>query len=595
MLSSIKLKFVFVYFLLVFIAMSIVGMFIVQNLEEHQIENVTNNMIYLVETLIGTSSYIADDDWIENREGIQNTILSGLVDSTEALYVIYNEEVPIIIASSTKGYEEIVGKEALHQTFIDPTIVLDAFTGNIANSIVKELNGEAVNRHLAYPVYSNVGKIKGVVYMTSNLENVYDTVEDSKSILTNATVLALIITIFLGYLIATSITVPIRDVTKKAEKMAMGDFDQYVEVKSDDEIGQLASMFNYLTLELKKTIQEMDLERSKLNTIFQYMAEGVIAINIFGSIIHVNPIAMDILDIKEEDLRNGKTIDLKSLNLNNINYGDVSSLEGTELLSLESQVYKIKYAPYKNESEVIGGLIIVLQDITQEHKLDNMRKEFVANVSHELKTPITTIKSYTETLMENDVDKELEKNFLTVINSESDRMARLVRDLLQLSNIDYQKTTWSKSEISINNMINGILEKLEFSIKEKGHKFVVDIQENIPNLIGDNDGIEQVLLNIVSNAIKYTQEGGNIQLSAYNKENDIIIKVIDDGIGIPEKDQERIFERFYRVEKGRSREMGGTGLGLSIAHEIITAHNGSIKLESDFGKGTEITIILPIV
>lgn len=595
MLSSIKLKFVFVYFLLVFIAMSIVGMFIVQNLEEHQIENVTNNMIYLVETLIGTSSYIADDDWIENREGIQNTILSGLVDSAEALYVIYNEEVPIIIASSTKGYEEIVGKEALHQTFIDPTIVLDAFTGNIANSIVKELNGEAVNRHLAYPVYSNVGKIKGVVYMTSNLENVYDTVEDSKSILTNATVLALIITIFLGYLIATSITVPIRDVTKKAEKMAMGDFDQYVEVKSDDEIGQLASMFNYLTLELKKTIQEMDLERSKLNTIFQYMAEGVIAINIFGSIIHVNPIAMDILDIKEEDLRNGKTIDLKSLNLNNINYGDVSSLEGTELLSLESQVYKIKYAPYKNESEVIGGLIIVLQDITQEHKLDNMRKEFVANVSHELKTPITTIKSYTETLMENDVDKELEKNFLTVINSESDRMARLVRDLLQLSNIDYQKTTWSKSEISINNMINGILEKLEFSIKEKGHKFVVDIQENIPNLIGDNDGIEQVLLNIVSNAIKYTQEGGNIQLSAYNKENDIIIKVIDDGIGIPEKDQERIFERFYRVEKGRSREMGGTGLGLSIAHEIITAHNGSIKLESDFGKGTEITIILPIV
>lgn len=215
MLSSIKLKFVFVYFLLVFIAMSIVGMFIIDNLEEHQIENVTNNMVDLVETLIGTSSYIADDDWIENREGIQNTIASGLVDSTESLYVIYDGEVPIIIASSSKGYEEIVGKEALHQTFIDPTIVLDAFTGNKGESIVKELNDDTVNKHLAYPVYSNVGKIKGVIYMTSNLENVYETVEDSKSILTNATVLALIITIFLGYLIATSITIPIRDVTKK--------------------------------------------------------------------------------------------------------------------------------------------------------------------------------------------------------------------------------------------------------------------------------------------------------------------------------------------------------------------------------------------
>ncbi|MDD2446902.1 MAG: ATP-binding protein [Tissierellia bacterium] len=595
MLSSIKLKFVFVYFLLVFIAMSIVGMFIIDNLEEHQIENVTNNMVDLVETLIGTSSYIADDDWIENREGIQNTIASGLVDSTESLYVIYDGEVPIIIASSSKGYEEIVGKEALHQTFIDPTIVLDAFTGNKGESIVKELNDDTVNKHLAYPVYSNVGKIKGVIYMTSNLENVYETVEDSKSILTNATVLALIITIFLGYLIATSITIPIRDVTKKAEKMAMGDFDQYVDVKSDDEIGQLAGMFNHLTKKLKETIQEMDLERSKLNTIFQYMAEGVIAINIYGSIIHVNPIAMDILRINEEDLLNGKTIDLKSLNLNNINYGNVSSLEGTELLSLDTQVYKIKYAPYKNESEIIGGLIIVLQDITQEHKLDNMRKEFVANVSHELKTPITTIKSYTETLLENDIDKDLEKNFLTVINSESDRMARLVRDLLQLSNIDYKKTTWNKNEISINNMINGIIQKLEFSIKEKEHNVVLNIQESVPNLIGDNDGIEQVLLNVISNAIKYTENGGIIEVSAYNKENDIVIKVKDNGIGIPKKDLDRIFERFYRVEKGRSREMGGTGLGLSIAEEIIAAHNGTIELESDFGEGTEITVILPIV
>ena len=595
MLSSIKLKVVFVYFLLVFIAMSIVGMFIIDNLEEHQIENVTNNMVDLVETLIGTSSYIADDDWIENREGIQNTIASGLVDSTESLYVIYDGEVPIIIASSSKGYEEIVGKEALHQTFIDPTIVLDAFTGNKGESIVKELNDDTVNKHLAYPVYSNVGKIKGVIYMTSNLENVYETVEDSKSILTNATVLALIITIFLGYLIATSITIPIRDVTKKAEKMAMGDFDQYVDVKSDDEIGQLAGMFNHLTKKLKETIQEMDLERSKLNTIFQYMAEGVIAINIYGSIIHVNPIAMEILRINEEDLLNGKTIDLKSLNLNNINYGNVSSLEGTELLSLDTQVYKIKYAPYKNESEIIGGLIIVLQDITQEHKLDNMRKEFVANVSHELKTPITTIKSYTETLLENDIDKDLEKNFLTVINSESDRMARLVRDLLQLSNIDYKKTTWNKNEISINNMINGIIQKLEFSIKEKEHNVVLNIQESVPNLIGDNDGIEQVLLNVISNAIKYTENGGIIEVSAYNKENDIVIKVKDNGIGIPKKDLDRIFERFYRVEKGRSREMGGTGLGLSIAEEIIAAHNGTIELESDFGEGTEITVILPIV
>jgi two-component system sensor histidine kinase VicK len=377
--------------------------------------------------------------------------------------------------------------------------------------------------------------------------------------------------------------------------MAMGDFDQYVEVKSDDEIGQLASMFNHLTTKLKDTIEDMDLERSKLDTIFNYMAEGVVAVDINGSIIHVNPIAMSILGLTEDVLTKECVLDLKNLNLNNINYERIETLKGTEITSIDSQVFKIKYAPFNDEKNKVGGLIVVFQDITQEHKLDNMRKEFVANVSHELKTPITTIKSYAETLMENDVDKEISQRFLSVIDSESDRMARLVRDLLQLSNIDYKKTTWNKNEISINNMIKDIIQKLDLLIKEKEHEIILNIPENLPNILADKDGIEQVILNIISNAIKYTENNGRIQIMANADDKELTLSVKDNGIGIPKEDQERIFERFYRVEKGRSREMGGTGLGLSIAKEIVEAHNGHIYLESAFKEGTEIIIQLPLV
>jgi two-component system sensor histidine kinase VicK len=594
MFSSIKWKFIIVYFLLIFIAMVIIGIFIVGRLEDQQIEAVTKNMEQSIE-MLSTSSSIASDDWIENREDIQNTIDEWRIGANETLYVIYNTNTPTIIASSAKSRESLIGQNALSNKFIDPTIVLKALSGEKGESIVEEINEDITNKHLAYPIYSSMGKINGILYMTSDLENVYKTINGSETILTNATFLALIITIFLGFLIASSITEPIRDVTKKAEEMAMGDFDQYVEVKSDDEIGQLASMFNHLTTKLKDTIEDMDLERSKLDTIFNYMAEGVVAVDINGSIIHVNPIAMSILGLTEDVLTKECVLDLKNLNLNNINYERIETLKGTEITSIDSQVFKIKYAPFNDEKNKVGGLIVVFQDITQEHKLDNMRKEFVANVSHELKTPITTIKSYAETLMENDVDKEISQRFLSVIDSESDRMARLVRDLLQLSNIDYKKTNWEKSEISISKMLRDIIQKLDLLIKEKEHEIILNIPENLPNILADKDGIEQVILNIISNAIKYTENNGRIQIMANADDKELTLSVKDNGIGIPKEDQERIFERFYRVEKGRSREMGGTGLGLSIAKEIVEAHNGHIYLESAFKEGTEIIIQLPLV
>ncbi|MFA7533155.1 MAG: ATP-binding protein [Tissierellaceae bacterium] len=598
MFSSIKWKFIVVYFLLVFIAMVIVGIFIIGKLETQQIANITNTMEQRIEAIIRSSSYLSEEDWTMVQSDIQETVNNWRTSSNEVLYVIYGDDIPVILASTSKQSHKIIGQNALSYK-LDPTLILRAYDGEKASGIVKEANENLLENHVVYPVFTEVGKVKGVIYMVADLENVYITVNESKKILTSATLMALLITVFLGYLIASSITEPIRDVTRKAEEMATGNFNQFVEIRSDDEIGQLANMFNHLTLKLKDTIQEMDLERSKLDTIFSYMAEGVIAVGTNGQLIHANLIAVEVLGLKREyiyskDFSHNQSFPLEMINVEDVDYDDESTLEGEETVEIDNQVYKVKYAPFKNENNDIGGLIIVFQDITKEHKLDNMRKEFVANVSHELKTPITTIKSYTETLMEGGIDKKVSNNFLSVIDNECDRMTRLVRDLLQLSNLDYKKTLWKKEEVSLEKLIKDILLKLELVFKEKEQELIMDIQEDLPDIVVDKDGIEQVILNIVSNSIKYTNNRSKIAVSLGQEEEYLYIKVQDNGAGIPKEDQKRIFERFYRVEKGRSRDLGGTGLGLSIARQIVEAHKGDISLKSTPGEGTIVEVRLPL-
>ena len=592
MFSSIKWKFIVVYFLLVFIAMVIIGIFIVNRLEDQQINSVTNSMEQNMETIISTSSYFASDNWVDNREGIQNTLNEWRLGSGETLYVIYDNEVPKILATTSKQFETIVGRNALSYRTIDPILVMDAFEGIKGENVIFDDSAGSDFKHLTYPVVSSVGKTMGILYMTSDLSNVANTLEETRLILTNATLMALVITVLLGFLIASSITEPIRDVTKKAEEMSMGDFDQFVSVKSDDEIGQLASMFNHLTLKLKDTIEEMDLERNKLDTIFSYMAEGVIAVDKSGIVIHANPIGLKLLGIDEIELYNNYKLDLESLGMEGIDYEEEETLNGESIFHNIDGVYKAKYAPYKNERDDIAGIIMVYQDITQEHRLENMRKEFVANVSHELKTPITTIKSYTETLMEDDIDSDVSHKFLSVIDNECDRMARLVRDLLQLSNIDYNKAKWTRKEVSLKEILKGSIAKLEILAREKQQKILCEIEDELPMISADKDGIEQVILNILSNAIKYTDNNGQIKVVAISDEDYIKLTVEDNGIGIPNEDQGRIFERFYRVEKGRSRDLGGTGLGLSIAKEIIEAHEGTIELFSKNGEGTTVEVKL---
>ena len=585
---SIKSRFILIYVVLVLISMFIASTFIIDRLENVQIETATSSMVRTMDTLATTTSAFFKDNNYETLPQLDATLKDWGISSEESAYIISPDKAPKILAS-TKNISPKESEDAYSVKFIEPKLVMDAASGKTREKIVEYENQKDVEKHIARPILSGDGSILAIIYMTRNLNSIYSVIDDSKVIITYATLISLITTSILGYFIANSITGPIRALTKKAKALAKGNFNQSIEVKSKDEIGELGMMFNFLTKELRESIEKMDLERSKLDTIFNYMAEGVIAIDRNNRLIHANSIAKKILNISEKDFY--RVINLKSINLNNIDYKNEESLRGEELTKIANSFYKIKYAPYKSDALINSGLIIVLQDVDKEHMLDIMRKEFVANVSHELKTPITTIKSYTETLLDSDLDKDSQRNFLKVIDRENSRMSRIVTDLLYLSNIDYNKDNVSMESIDTYEFIAEAIESQSILIVQKNHKIELNIDMDIKDIYAERNGADQILTNIISNACKYTPENGKIVIDATNVGDLVEIKLADNGIGIPKEDLPRISERFYRVEKGRSRQMGGTGLGLSIASEMIKSFGGSLKIDSVFGEGTIVTLL----
>jgi len=435
-----------------------------------------------------------------------------------------------------------------------------------------------------------------VLYFRYYKDEWKEILDNSNNAILTSLVVAFVVAFILGYMLSKTITVPIVRIMQNAQRLASGDFEHVLEVKSDDEIGKLTSAFNYMAKSLKDTLAEISSEKSKIETILDYITDGVVAFNLKGQVIHANPAARKMLGSNVFD----QTFDyyVKKYNfgfsLEDIIY--IESLSNREAnISIEDKIIKAYFAVFSDKAKKPEGIIAVLHDITEQEKLENMRKEFVANVSHELRTPLTSIKSYAETLLDGALeDRMTTEKFLGVINSEADRMTRLVKDLLQLSRLDNLQMRWNMQDISIVDLVRGSIEKMEIEAKNKGQQLEFYVIGDIPYVRADYDGIEQVVLNVLSNAIKYTPENGKITVYISKIYNEVQIKVVDTGIGIPKEDIPRVFERFYRVDKARSREMGGTGLGLSIAKEIIEAHSGSVAIKSEPGKGTEVILKLPV-
>ena len=419
-----------------------------------------------------------------------------------------------------------------------------------------------------------------------------------KTITIIAIVLYTIITLIIKYFISKSVLKPINKLIESAEKMASGDnIDIYESIpRGKNEVDDLVNAFSLMTKELNQKLNEVNRQKKQIETILLHMTDGVIAFNMEGEIIHINPAAKNLLSLTEKDNTFDKMF--KRLNLD-VNLEKIIYLENwtssEQKIDIGEKAVNLFFAPFQDENNKPTGVMVVIQDITEHVKLDNMRREFVADVSHELKTPITSIMGYADTLLEEDYDKETQNRFLSVIASEARRMAKLVTDLLTLSRYDSNKIKRENTQFDLGELAKGCQEKLRFEIEKKKHNVECFVTANVPPVEADKDGIERVILNILSNAIKYTPENGTIKVYVGFVYNDAYIKVIDNGIGIPEKDLSRIFERFYRVDKARSRELGGTGLGLSIAQEILKKNDGSIDIKSEVGKGTEVVIRIPVV
>ena len=400
------------------------------------------------------------------------------------------------------------------------------------------------------------------------------------------------ISILIGIFVSKVILDPISRLIDSAPKMANGENSNTENSKKN--VDELTNAFNLMTNELKENLKEVYRQKRQIETILLHMTDGIIAFDIQGNIMHINPAATELLKLTE----NENTFDKIFSKLNiDINLEKTIYLENwtssEQRVQLEDKYLNIFFASFKDEQELAAGVIAVIQDITEHVKLDNMRKEFVADVSHELKTPITSIMGYADTLLESEYDKETQYKFLNVIASEARRMAKLVTDLLILSRYDNNKVKKEITEFDLGDLVKRCQEKLQLEINKKEHEVECFVTANVPPVKADKDGIERVVLNIMTNSIKYTPKNGNIKIYVGFVYNDAYIKIIDNGIGIPEEDLNRIFERFYRVDKARTREMGGTGLGLSIAKEILDQNKGSIDIKSEKGKGTEVVIRIP--
>ena len=428
--------------------------------------------------------------------------------------------------------------------------------------------------------------------------NVMQNMQNQIMIITISTMLIFtLICILVGIFISQKIISPISRLIENAKKITSGEEIETKELdfaESQNEVDDLVNAFYMMTKELKENLNEVSRQKNQIETILLHMTDGIIAFNMNGRILLINPAATRFLRLIPEDDNFEKIFE--KLNVN-VNLEKIIYLENwtstEERVTIGDNHAHLYFAPLKNEDDTPAGVIVVIQDITEHVKLDNMRKEFIADVSHELKTPITSIMGYADTLLEDDYDKETEEKFLTVITTEARRMAKLVTDLLSLSKYDNDEIKQEKTEFDLGELVKQCQDKVQIEIDKKQQNVECFVTANVPAVYADKDGIERVVLNILTNSIKYTENGGSIKIYVGFVYNDAYIKVIDTGIGIPEKDLSRIFERFYRVDKARTRQLGGTGLGLSIAKEILDKNNGSIDIKSKAGEGTEVVIKIP--
>jgi len=601
---SIHFKIALVFVLLLLLAFQIVGAVFVQRLKSENLKAFKQRVEltpYVDNSLI-TSLSMAD----ANKSDRQiNSTLTGINNQNISDVQVVDAKGNIRGETSANGHA-IVGQKTT-----DSRIKRVLYSGR---SFSETTLNRADNKHYYIsitPLFSSGGNnntLVGAVYLRADLESVYASIDGVTLIFATAAVVAIFIGVGLAILISRAITRPIDEMKKQTAKIADGNYSGHVHVYGDDELGELAQAVNNLSVRVEESREQSESERRRLDSVLTHMSDGVLATDRRGNITIINDMAAEFLNVDSVDQVKGLSI-LDVLDIReDYTLRDLLENQDTIYLDMSSQgrdqVLNAYFSLIQRESGFISGLVCVLHDITEQQKIDHDRKQFVSNVSHELRTPLTSLRSYIEALNDGAwKDPEVAPSFLKVTQDETDRMIRMINDLLSLSRMDSGTAKLELELVNLNELFTYILDRFDMMIKNetgeghekrpKNYSIKREFTQRDLWVEIDPDKFIQVIDNIMNNAIKYSPDGGVITCRLVETHDHVLLSISDQGLGIPKKDLGRIFDRFFRVDKARSRAQGGTGLGLAISREVIEMHNGRIWVESLEGKGSTFYITLP--
>ena len=598
---SIQFKIPVLFIFMLMISLQLIVANFLRQLETQMISNFQEQIQLQVGFLKNSvQPILARDDKDEVKIAEISKILQDYPTGSSIVEVRIMDTQGYILGTTNQSQQSVVGTR---------TTEADAQQVLLTNDVYAYNYTEHENRYWKIvspisPISGNSGNPLGIISVTTNIESRYTQVKDIGVIFVSSSLIAIVLVIIITFLISQGITKPIAEMKKQTEKIAEGNYTGEVKIYSDDELGQLGQAINDLSFKIKEAQESTESERQRLDSVLRHMSDGVIATDRRGRIVIMNTAALDILNLKSEKVIGIPLLEILPLE-EHVTFRELLETQQERLIHLEEDgedsMIQCEFSVIQRESGFISGLVCVLTDVTEQQKIERERRNFVSNVSHELRTPLTSIKSYTEALVDGAWEnKEIAPGFLNVIETETDRMMRMITDLLNLSRMDQNRFGLEKEFINMNELVVHIVNRFEMVLqsepyRDKNYRILTDITQRDLWVELDQDKITQVLDNIINNAIKYSPDGGRIIIRLMETHTDIIVSVSDEGLGIARKDIPHLFDRFYRVDKARSRAMGGSGLGLAIAQEVVQLHGGKIWVNSIENKGSTFFVSLPYI
>ena len=598
--QSIHFKIALVLALILLVTLEIVGAVFVNQLENKNMASFKKQV--QVPTYVNTTLTNELSSSSTTKANVKIKSLLSNIDSNNYT------EIKVVDAKNTiRGTNEVGDQSSVGQKNFR-TDIKNAIINRRSSSSITSNPGDSSRYYTVITplIKSSNNELVGVVYVHANLNTVYNEINQITVIYVVAAVVAILSGLLISIVISKAITKPIDEMKKQTLQIARGDYSGQVHVYGRDELGQLANAVNNLSVKVEESQESTESERQRLDSVLTNMTDGVIATDRRGYVIIMNDEAASFLETTEQDALGNSILDILDIRKEYSLRDLIENPDETIIDRSDKDHDLILHAHFsliQRDSGFVSGLVCVLHDVTEQQKIDNDRKEFVSNVSHELRTPLTSVHSYIEALQDGAwKDPEIAPNFLKVTQEETDRMIRMINDLLTLSRMDSGTQKIDKELVNITELFNYILNRFDMIIKsddnnnEKPNKhYRIERRFTKQDLWVevDTDRFTQVIDNLMNNAIKYSPDGGVITCSLYKTKHNVILSVRDQGLGIPRSSIPHIFDRFYRVDKARSRAQGGTGLGLAISKEVVEALGGKIWVESTENRGSTFYISLP--